>query len=61
MKVFGLIILGLFIAGCVQADSGHKFKSEKVAYANYSVYRFVDTEFNTVCYASAQSVSCVKL
>ncbi|MCY1447191.1 hypothetical protein D9M71_637970 [compost metagenome] len=61
MKVVGLIALGLCIAGCVQADEPYKFKSEKVAYLNYSVYRTVDTELNVACYASYSSISCVKL
>lgn len=61
MKVFGLIALGLFIAGCVQADDGQRFTSVKVANPNYNAYRFIDTELNTACYVTVQAISCVKL
>lgn len=61
MKTFGLIVLGLLITGCVEADAPLKFTSEKVANPAYSVYRFVDTELNVACYATYQTLSCVKL
>jgi hypothetical protein len=61
MKTFGLIALGLLIAGCVQADSQERFKSEEVSHPNFTVYRFIDTETNIVCYTHSKSIACIKL
>lgn len=61
MKYLGLVAVGLVIAGCVEADTPDKFKSERVAYAQFKIYRTIDTENNVACYTTYDTISCVKL
>lgn len=61
MKVFGLILLGLLVVGCVQADSPVKFKQEVVAEPYWQLHRVVDEDYKVVCYTHRESLSCVKL
>jgi len=61
MKYLTLILVGLFIAGCVEADTPGKFKTEDIGYAYWNIRRTVDTDYNVACYTHREMISCVKL
>jgi len=61
MKYLAMVAVGLVIAGCVEADSPVKFKTEDIGYPFYSLKRTVDEDYKVVCYTHTNMVSCVKL
>jgi len=61
MKYITLIFVGLFIAGCVEANSPLKYNSENIAEPNWTITRTVDEQYKVVCYTHSKNISCVKL